>query len=329
MSQSCLLAGDIGGTKTVLQLVEVTGLKERIKKSYESIKFNKLEDIINVFLEEAKLSANTIQSACFAIAGPVTGAHARLTNLKWEVDANAIARRFNFSQVILLNDFEAVGFGIEALAGDALTPLQQGQPVEHGTKLVIGAGTGLGVAHLMWREGRYRVYPSEGGHADFAPLGAIQVQLSAHLQSIHGHVSYERVVSGPGLVAIFRFLCAVRPEQMSAEILPALEAGDPAAVIATFALTSRDAVASLALETFVDIYGAFAGNLALITLARGGVYIAGGIAAKILPALRNGRFTTAFSAKGRFNGLLSNIPLYVVTHPNAGLLGAMMTASRA
>ena len=320
------LAGDIGGTKTLLQIGAADGIHAPLlQKSYPSAGYSGLSEILEEFLHEAGIKS--IASACFALAGPVSGRHVKLTNLPWAVDADAIAERFGIAQVQLINDFEAVGYGVPVLRPGELLTLQAGEPNPQGVRVAVGAGTGLGVAWLSWQDGGYEVHPSEGGHMDFAPSDAAQYELLCYLQQRHGHVSYERIVSGPGLVSIFEFLRDSGRVNPSLQLVAAMQAGDVAAAIAQFA-RNGDTAACMALDLFISIYGAFVGNLALLALPRGGVFIAGGIAAKISAQMQAGDFLCAFRDKGRFSGLLETVPLHIVIDPQVGLLGASLYARR-
>lgn len=324
---SYFLAGDIGGTKTLLQIFAAGGARvPLLRKSYPSAGYAGVVEIVAEFLREANVQE--VSSACLALAGPVAGRKVTLTNLPWAVDADALSLRFNIPRVSLINDFEAVGLGVAALEAADLLPLQQGAEQEHGVRIVVGAGTGLGVAWLTWQGGGYAVHPSEGGHMDFAPTDEVQYALLQYLQQRHGHVSYERIVSGPGLLAIYEFLRDSGRATPSAELIAAMQAGDGAAAIAGFASEAGESIATQALALFTQIYGAFVGNVALAALPRGGIYVAGGIAAKIAPQMQSGGFMRAFLDKGRFNGLLSTLPLSIVTNPQIGLLGASLVAQR-
>lgn len=328
-----ILAGDIGGTKTLLQVAEVIDHKVHVlsEQRFESAKFSGLVPIVEMFLgtcSDMGIQLTSIKTACFGVAGPINGRQASLTNLPWTIDADEIMHFFGFSNVSLVNDFEAIGYGIAALQPDDMTVLQQGAPKPQGMQVVLGAGTGLGVCFLVWCGGRYQVIPSEGGHMDFAPVDEQQIQLLHYLRQTLGHVSYERLVSGAGLIAIYQFLCEQSATNASLELRQAMLAGDAAAVIAEFALTGKDEVAKNALDMFVRIYGAQAGNLALAVLARGGVYVAGGIAPKIISTLLAGGFMQAFLDKGRFRGMLSDLPVQVIMNEKVGLLGAALLASR-
>jgi len=321
------LAGDIGGTKTLLQVFEA-GLERAplLCKSYPSADYASLAEIVAVFLREA--AVQEIATACFALAGPVHSRKAKLTNLPWEVDADFLAAHFQIADVCLINDFEAVGLGIAALGESDLLSLQQGETQTQGVRIVVGAGTGLGVAWLSWTENGYAVHPSEGGHIDFAPTNELQYALLQYLQQRHGHVSYERIVSGPGLVAIFEFLRDARYGSPSVELITAMSEGDAAAAITHFATEQKEEIALQSLEIFTQIYGAFVGNIALTALPRGGIYVAGGIAAKIATQIRQGGFIDSFLDKGRFKGELAKLPLSIVTNAQVGLLGASLQAQK-
>ena len=322
-----ILAGDIGGTKTLLQISTVEGVL--LQKSFCSAAYSNLTDILDEFLRESGISK--ISSACFAVAGPVQSRRVTLTNLPWYVDADEIAARFNIERVSLINDFEGTGLGLSTLQQDDLLTLQTGQAQANGVRLVVGAGTGLGVGWLTScsadTEYDYTARPSEGGHMDFAPCDATQLALLHYLQQRHDHVSYERIVSGTGLVTLLEFLRDSGRAVPSAQLIKNMAEGDPAAAI-TQAAHENELIARMVLDLFVSIYGAFIGNLALLMLPRGGIYVAGGIAAKIATDMQQGGFLHAFYAKGRFADLLKTFPLYLVTNPNVGLLGARLVAQR-
>jgi len=320
------LAGDIGGTKTLLQ-IGAADAAPLLKKSYSSTAYAGLAEMLDEFLREAGVS--DIAAACFALAGPVFGRRVQLTNLPWEVDADALAARFGIAQVKLINDFAAVGYGIAALQADDLLILQACEPQVQGVRLVVGAGTGLGVAWLSWQCGSYEVLASEGGHMDFAPLDARQFELLLYLQKRHGHVSYERIVSGPGLVALFDFLRDSGRGTPSPQLIAAMAAGDPAAALTHASSRGDEPIARMVLDMFVEIYGSFIGNLALASLPRGGIYIAGGIAAKVVVYMQQDSFMRAFHGKGRFTKLLETMPLYIALNPQVGLMGASIEARSA
>ena len=321
-----LLAGDIGGTNARLELHESDGDGARLlhEGTFASQGYARFEALLDDFLRLAPDSvlAEGIDAACFSVAGPVDGNAAQLTNLPWGVDGNALGTRYGVPDVLVVNDFAAVGHGIGELGPHDLVTLQRGSPQPGAPRLAVGAGTGLGVCVLTPRKGRHAVHASEGGHVDFAPVNAIQDALLESLRRELEHVSYERLVSGPGLLRIFDFLSEGRGTA-SVELREAMREQDPSAAISQFALGGRDPLAAEALDLFVEIYGAFCGNMALTTLARGGVYIAGGIGRQIVPKLEDGTFIRAFSAKGRFSDLLASCPVHVVMDGKVGLKGAL------
>ncbi len=320
-----LLAGDIGGTKTLLQISATNGARAPLlQKSYPSANYAGLIEILDDFLREA--GTVDIAAACFALAGPVSGRRVKLTNLPWEVDADTIAAHFAIGRISVINDFEAVGLGIAALQPTDLLTLQAGEPQAQGVRIVAGAGTGLGVAWLSWQNGGYAIHPSEGGHMDFAPTDNTQYELLRYLQQRYAHVSYERIVSGPGLEAIFDFLCDSGRATPSTQLFAAMREGDAAAAISRYGQQSDEPIARMALDMFIQIYGAFVGNIALALLPRGGVYVAGGIAAKIITTLQQGAFMRTFRDKGRYVELLNTLPLHIVTNAQVGLLGANLAA---
>ena len=324
---SHILSGDIGGTKTLLRLSTTDQFRAPLlQQSFSSNQYSGLAEIIEEFLQPAH--AVKISSACFALAGPVLGRQVTLTNLPWSVDADALAAKFKIPRVSLINDFEAVGLAISALQQDDMLTLQAGQAQEGGTRLAVGAGTGLGVAWITWQNGAYQVHPSEGGHMDFAPSSAIEYELLCYLQKRHGHVSTERIVSGPGLVTIFEFLRDSKRAPVTSALLAAMRGADPAAALTQFAQMNIGSIAHIALDLFLSIYGAFVGNLALAALPRAGIYVAGGIAAKIAPQMQHGTFLKSLINKGRYTALLESLPIYIVTNPQVGLLGADLVANR-
>jgi glucokinase len=333
MRQRYLLAADVGGTKVALALAAAGGARQEIvaHRVYACQEFDGLQPIIVDFLQQPPVAGHraAIAAACFSVAGPVTANSATLTNLDWKIAGNALAAELRLPEVRLMNDFAAAGLGITRLAANELETLQAGSPVAQAARLIIGAGTGLGVGLLTWQDNGYAVHPSEAGHADFAPVDELQDKLMLHLRRSYGRVSYERVVSGPGLMRIFSFLQETGAGLPSRQLRDADKTRrDTAELIAEFALAKLDPLAVRALDLFVAVYGAFAGNMALATLARGGVYIAGGIAPKIAPKLKEGAFMRAFNNKGRFSEVLATMPVQVVMNPQVGLYGALLEAAR-
>jgi glucokinase len=320
-----ILAGDVGGTKTALALFEERGralavVRERVLASHGHAT---LEDAIRQFLLEGP--AVSVDAACVGVAGPVIDGRCTATNLPWVIDEASLAARISTRRVRLVNDLEATGHGVLGLSPSALAPLQTGSP-RKGTMALIAAGTGLGEVLLVWDGRRHRVVGSEGGHTDFAPRTDLEGDLLQFLRKEFGRVSYERVVSGPGLYNIYRFLLATDGAPEGEWLRSRMESGDPSAVVAEAALDRGDPRAVQALDLFVSIYGAEAGNLALKALAVGGVFVGGGIAPKIRAKLEDGTFVSAFRDKGRLGEMMASIPVHLVLEPRAALLGAAAIA---
>ncbi len=322
-----ILAGDIGGTKTRLALYQVDGadLACLAEQTLPSGDHDSLAAIIRLFLERHKTASPV--AACFGIPGPVRGDRASATNLPWEIDAGELAARFRIPRVHLLNDLEATAWGIAAVPAERIATLQPGAPDAGGNAAIIAAGTGLGEAGIYWDGQRPRPFASEGGHTDFAPGDALEMELLAFLRHDLEHVSWERLVSGPGLVAIHRFLRARAGTPIPAALERAMADGDPAAAISSAA--GEDPVCDRALTLFVGLYGAEAGNLALKQMATGGLYLGGGIAPRILPRLRRGPFLERFLAKGRMRPLLERVPVRVILDDRAALYGPALYAADA
>jgi glucokinase len=313
-----ILTGDVGGTKTLLALHDDDG-RLVVRRRYGSREAASFDALVARFLDEA---AATPRLACFGVAGPVLGRRVKLTHLPWEIDAAALQSRFGLQAVGLLNDFAAAAHGIEALSAADLVTLQAGEPLPTRPKLVIGAGTGLGVAYVQ----ADAVLSGEGGHAAFAPADAAQAELWQWLQQRLGRVQVEHVVSGRGVARIYEFLRARAP-QAAAAAGAIMAADDPAAEIGRQALQEGDALSLAVLDLFVSCYGALAGDHALTVLARGGVYVTGGIAPRLLPRLAAGGFLAAFNDKGADSPLTRACPVHVVTNPDLPLLGAARHAA--
>jgi glucokinase len=344
-----ILAGDIGGTKTSLALYDWTAERtEPLRMEwFHSADYKSLEEILIEFLtppkpptpldelngdEVAEADRSPVEpvrlsAACFGVAGPVIENHCRTTNLPWVVDGPAIAKQFDIPRVQLLNDLEATAYGILWLSPDELEVLNPGNaPRKRQALALIAAGTGLGEGILFWDGKSYRPMPSEGGHADFAPTNDYEIELLRYLRTQYLHVSYERVVSGPGLHAIYEFIRDTKRNEPT-WLAEKIKAGNAAAEIATAGLKGQAEIAIQALDLFASIYGAEAGNLALKALSLDGVYVAGGIAPKIITKLKDGTFFKGFTNKGRYKRLLSTIPIKVVMNQETGLLGAASVAS--
>lgn len=321
------LAGDIGGTKTWLAIVERDdagdsgGLRIVRERVLASADHDSLTGAIAAF---GVTPADDLCAATFAIAGPVVQEVVRTTNLPWVIEAAELRRTLGLEQVHLLNDFHAVALGLTTLGPASLEVLQRGSVDPVGPKVVLGAGTGLGKAVLVPGSSRPTVLSSEGGHSDFAPRDDFEDALVAHLRAEHGRVSVERVVSGLGLAAIYDFIVHTKRATTSDEVRAAVSEGDAGAVIAAHA--DSDAACALALTRFVRAYGSEAANLALEVLPTGGLYIAGGIAPKLLPRLRSPTFLDAYGGKGRMAGLLGRFQVAVVLDAAVGLRGAAADA---
>jgi glucokinase len=338
-----LLAGDIGGTNSRLALYEATGsvaAAPLLQRSYPSASHTSLDDIADDFLAGASTAlegrvgrGKGVSSACLAIAGPIENNICRATNLPWIVDGRSLATRLGVERVRLVNDFHAAALGVTAVGSEWLAPLGGAPPTRRGPIGVLGAGTGLGEAFLLWStsENRYQVVPSEGGHMDFAPRTPLEAGLLQFLGNKYGRVSCERVLSGRGLVDVFSFLAQepacralIRPETIAALAQPS---PDPAAIISERGLSGADPICEMSLAVFCSVLGAVAGNLALAVLATGGVFVVGGIAPRVLPYVEKGVFREAFESKGRLHTLLERLPAFVVTHPQVGLIGAAAAAA--
>ncbi len=318
-----LIAGDIGATKTRLALISAKdGPRKSIaEEEFHSGDFNGLEPIVGAFLAKHKAHAD---AACFGIPGPVINGHAHLTNLPWDLEEKALARSLALRSVKLMNDLEAVAHAVPALLPEERVVINAGQPVEHAPIAILAPGTGLGEAFLIWNGKDYIACASEGGHGDFAPTNQIQAGLWAYLTDRFRHAAYERVCSGSGLPNVYDYLRSLDPKAESPAFATMLqEAPDRTPLIMQAAAKDPDKhpLAAAALRIVIDVWGAEAGNLALKIMSTGGLYIAGGMAPRIMPLLQDGAFMRAFTAKGRFANLLSNVPVHVITI-NAALLGA-------
>ena len=325
-----VLAGDIGGTKTRLAVFDVEGarLDTLCEENYPSDEYASLDAIVRDFLDRA---GGDCRQACFGIAGPVQHGRVATTNLPWVIEAQAMAKSFGFETVSLMNDLQANAWGIDALGDGDFRLLSEGRPDAAGNASIIAAGTGLGEAGLYWDGRRHWPFASEGGHADFSPHSDVEIGLLAYLRKRFGHASWERVVSGPGLVNLHDFLLAHRGVVVPAWLHDEMAAGDAAAAISAAALDERDAICAEALDLFVHLYGVEAGNHALKIMATGGIYIGGGIAPKILDKLKGPLFMQGLLSKGRMRPLLEGMPVRVILNDRTALYGpalylAAMTA---
>lgn len=321
-----VLSGDIGGTNTRLAVIIADGNRLRIEREQNFLSRNYTEfgQLLGDFLQNSEIP----HRAAFGIAGPVQGEAAQMTNLSWHIVASKLKNEIGLESCDLLNDLEAIAWGLPALGEEDLLTLHHGVSDADGNQAVIAAGTGLGEAGLYWDGSRYRPFSTEGGHASFSPGDDMEMALLRHLKQVHGHVSWERVVSGPGLVNLHEFHCLYRHIPLPEWLQQEMQQGDAAAAIANAALTKRDELCVKSLNWFVRLYGAEAGNLALKVMSRGCLYLGGGIAPKILPCLQNGAFLESFFSKGRMRPLLEAMPVKVILNDRAALYGPALYASK-
>jgi glucokinase len=319
--KTTILSGDIGGTKTTLALFDPNHqpLTIIVKETLPSGRYPTFEALLDVFLEGKSLS---LSKACFGIAGPVIEGSVLMPNLSWHIKENSLSEKLKIP-VHLINDLEAIATSVPILEKEDLETLSKGKPAKQGSLAVIAPGTGLGEAYLHWDGTGFHPYPSEGGHVDFAPNDKIQSELLETLQKRYGHVSYERVCSGPGLFNIYAFLKEsgkyAEPEWLGEQIL---KANDPSPIVSQAALDGKAEIAAAALDVFISILGSEAGNMALKVLATGGVYLGGGIPPRIIPFLKKNLFMESFINKGRLSSMLTNIPVHIICNPDAALVGA-------
>jgi glucokinase len=321
-----ILAGDIGGTNARLAYFQPQNghlhlVSERVFPSREH---HELGEIVEKFLED---SGTRPEVACFGIAGPVRNGRVEASNLPWVIEQSRLAKQIHLPATMLINDLEASAWGVGALAPADLVALNRVSGKAIGNQAVIAPGTGLGEAGLFWDGSRHHVFACEGGHTDFAPQGDLQIELLQFLQKRFGHVSYERVLSGPGLVNVYEFLREKGYAKESPDLALEMSLGDGAAAISRAALFGKNALAEKALDLWIAVYGAEAGNLALKAMATGGMFLAGGISPKVLAKLTGPIFMRAFLDKGRMRPLLEAIPVQVITNDKAGLLGAARCAA--
>jgi glucokinase len=317
-----ILSGDIGGTHTRLGLFEQQRgeLRALVREIYKSRNFGSLREILIAF--QHSCGTLRISRACFGVAGPVKNGRCEATNLPWVVDSRALAIQLRLRSVGLINDLAANAWGIGALKPADLYVLNRGEADPESNAALIAAGTGLGEAGLFWDGVGHRSLASEGGHVDFAPRTPLEIDLLRELMTQFGRVSYERIVSGPGLFNVYRFLRDRAPTKEPRWLAEELAANDPPEVVSRNALNGRSVLCEQALDLFVSVYGAEAGNLALKMMATAGIYLGGGIAPKILPRLKGRSFRDAFAAKGRLSPLVAAIPVSVILNDQTALVGA-------
>ncbi|MES9944956.1 MAG: glucokinase [Candidatus Thiodiazotropha sp.] len=318
-----ILAGDIGGTNTRLALYQANAesqLELLLTETYPSQSYDSIEAVLQRFLTHP--TARQIERVCFGIAGPVIDQVCETTNLPWRVSARRISEQFGFQQARLINDLEANAWGIPLLEDKDFFTLSPGAERAQGNRSIIAAGTGLGEAGLYWDGERYHPFPSEGGHSDFSPATDLEFGLFQTLQNQHGHVSWENLVSGPGLEAIYDYLSNYRDRVTPTWLQGQMDKLGKAQAISSAGLESRDPLCRESLELFTRLYAREAGNHALKIMATGGVYLGGGIAPQILPILQEGIFMEAFLAKGPMRKIMLSMPVQVILNDKAALYGA-------
>jgi len=320
-----ILAGDIGGTHARLAFFDATNGRLNLvnEATYASRDYPGLEEIVSTFVRQ---DSGPVDAACFGVAGPVREGRAQISNLPWAVETSRLARELKVRPTFLINDLEAVAWGIGALQPSDVVTLNLGATNACGNRAVIAAGTGLGQAGLYWDGHQHQVFACEGGHTDFGPRSDLQIELLRNLAAKFGRVSYERVLSGPGLVNIYQFLRDTGRGEEPKWLTENMRTGDPAAAISKAALEAKSSLCEEALDIFVAIYGSETGNLALKFLATGGIFITGGIAPKILPKLRSRIFLDAFLDKGRMRPLVESMPVQAIVNEATGLWGAARCA---
>jgi len=324
-----IIAGDVGGTNTRILLAEWVDGKIRVQaiRRYNSQEFSDLSTIIQQFMTELDITESPA-ACCFAVAGPVHNAVAKITNLPWIVDSKVLQGLFDIERVDLLNDFQAVAYGVSLLQVDELVELQEGDAEGRGNRVFLGAGTGFGVSYQVWQDGCYMTYVSEAGHVAFAPTNDLEVALLVWLRERHEYVSIELLLSGSGLYRIYQFLAEASGLSISPQLQGLMQQQDPAGIITQYALSGEDELCLRTVDCFLNIYGAMCGNVALNYMARGGVYIAGGIAPRLKDLLLASGFMTAFRNKGVMQGLMQEFNVKLVMQADAGLYGAAVWAGR-
>lgn len=322
-----ILSGDIGGTKTKLAIFDVQAmtLKAVVEQTFASADYASLDSQVEEFLKTVDIDCKI---ACFGIAGPVRNGRCAATNLPWVVDAEKLGSYFGFGAVHLINDLEANAWGIAALKKDDFFVLNEGAATAQGNVAIISAGTGLGEAGMYWDGVAHRPFATEGGHTDFSPGSDLEHRLLEFMARRMDHVSWERLLSGPGLVNLYEFLCDYHGQSPPDWLREQMQNADPAAAISSAATQERCTLCMQVLDLFVHLYGVEAGNLALKLMATGGLYIGGGIAPKILQHLKGPEFMHAFTAKGRMRSLLDAIPVKIILNERTALLGSTVYAAK-
>lgn len=317
-----ILAGEIGATRTRLAAFEKEGsrLKIVVEKTYPSQQHSSLSEIISAFI---KAEGVGVYQACFGVAGPVRRGRSKISNLPWVIDSRDLAKQLKLDSVGMINDLEAYAYGIDGLDSKDFVTLNEGSEDAEGNRAIISARTGLGVAGLYWDGFRHHPFACEGGHSDFAPRNALEMELLSYLQKRYSRISCERLLSGPGIKNIYDFLRDTKKADEPAWLRDQIAAGpDPPALISQLALEGKAAICDQTMTIFVSIYGAETGNVALNFLSTGGIYIGGSVAAKNVPKMKDPVFMQSFLDKGRMVGLLKEIPVMIVLNDDAGIIGA-------
>ncbi|WHN65890.1 glucokinase [Cysteiniphilum sp. QT6929] len=324
-----VLAGDVGGTNTRLQLTEYKDKKSKVlfAKKYLAVDFKSLSAIIEKFLAESSIDKALIKAACIAVAGPVKNGAIEFTNLPWGLTETELAEvlTLDISKVKLINDFASIGYGLDSVETKDLVCLQQAPIDQNAPIAMVGAGTGIGMGIVTKHDNKTFVYPSEGGHQDFAPVDDEQIGLFQFLKKKLHRVSIERICCGPGLVNIYKYVVAnpLYNQPESPELRRDMhKGGDQAQLVTQYAVEKGDPMSLRAVDIFIRVYGAVAGNMALATLPKRGLYIVGGIAPKLIKQMQDGRFMKNFHDKGRMTGLMKEIPVFVVMDTDVGIKGA-------
>ena len=321
-----ILAGDVGGTNARMAFFDVIDGHFRLVSAsvFPSREYAGLDQIVSRFVADSNLRPDV---ACFGVAGPVRNGRVEASNLPWVIESKRLADELKLDKAVLINDLEANAWGIAALDPKDVVALNQVKGTPVGNQAVISAGTGLGEAGMYWDGSRHHIFASEGGHTDFAPRDELEIDLFRYLSGRFGHVSCERIVSGPGLVNVFHFLRDSGRGNEPQWLTDEMSHSDPAAAISRAALSGKCGLCEQALDLFVSVFAAEAGNLALKLMATGGVYLGGGIAPKMLSKLSGPLFMRAFLDKGRMQPLLESIPVMVITNDKAALMGAARCAA--
>ena len=317
-----ILAGDIGGTRTRLAAFDTEGSKLKcvVEKTYTSQDHSGLAEIITAFINKEGIP---VHSACFGVAGPVRSGRSKISNLPWTIDSRVLAQQLKLDSVGLINDLEAYAYGVDALESKDFVTLRAGSADAEGNRAVISARTGLGVAGLYWDGFRHHPFACEGGHTDFAPRNDLEIELFRYVLKKYGHVSSERILSGPGIKNIYDFLRDTKKAEEPVWLKEQMDnTHDAPALISQTALEKKAAICEQTLSLFVSIYGAKTGDVALNFMSTGGIFICGIIAAKNLPMMKDPLFMESFLSKGRMRGLLEDMPVKVVLNDDCGIMGA-------